>query len=54
MSMVGLAGRERSRHAVWRLEEYVSLDTIADWLDRRQGHENGLELLRARTFTRMP
>ena len=52
--MAGVANRERSWHAVWRLEEYVSLDTTADWLGRRQGHKNGLELLRARTFIRMP
>jgi len=36
MSMAGVAKWEgRSRRAVWRLEEYVSLDTTADWLDRR-------------------
>jgi len=52
--MAGLANRERSRYAVWRHEEYISLDNAADWLDRRQGHENKLELLGARTSTRIP
>jgi len=37
MSTVGLAKRERSRHAVWRLEDFVSLDTTADWLDQSAG-----------------
>lgn len=41
MSMAGRAKRERSRHAVWRLEEYVLLDTAADCWIEGQGLENG-------------
>ena len=37
MSMAGLANRERSRYAVWRHEEYISLDNAADWLDQSVG-----------------